>query len=216
MEPDPIARADHLQRTAFELLDRIHLVELWQAHGTVLPVGSLRTGLMVEPNMDFNILTDELDLDAFFDVLHAVVRNTVARNAGARNTVEFDDVFVHLGSRLNRPHPYLAGGIGLKYAGEEWGIDHLIFGRDHPHAHYAHQATQAILNALDGEKRLTLLRIKHERLQRCGIHQKGGGGLDSLDIYRAFFDGGAATYAECEAWAASHPREEYVCWVPSA
>jgi hypothetical protein len=205
MEDNLIARVDALQSTGFELLDHLHLRELWQAHGTTVLVGSLRTRLTVEPNIDFNVITDEPDLDACFDVLRAV----------ARNTVEFDDVYLFLGNRLNKPHPYLSAGIGFRFKGEKWVIDHLIFGSDHPHARYADQTTQAILNVLDEEKRQRILRIKHERLKSHGIHMGGGKGLDSLDIYRAFFDGGAMTYGECEAWAASHPREEYASWSPS-
>ncbi len=208
MEDDLIARADYLQRTSFELLNLLHLRELWQVHGTPLLIGSLRTGLMVEPNIDLRVLTDEPIFETCFAVMREVAMNTAA----------FDVVTFNLANHTDRPEPSIYLGIGGWHRDEWWVIDHLLLGRDHPEADYGRGTTEAILSALkvNGEKRLCLLRIKHERLQKYPDQMVRGGGLPSLDIYRAFFDGGATTYAECEAWAASHPREAYACWVPSA
>lgn len=206
-EAEIIARADRLQQMAFALLDQLHYHDLWKAQGgTPLLVGSARTGLMVEPNLDFNILMaeDRPDIDACFAVLRALADDTEA----------FDDVFLHLGSRLTKPQPYISISIGFKHEGEVWGFDNLVFPHHHPEAQYASQTTEAILRLLDDEKRLRILKIKQERLETYGIHQFGGPGPASVEIYRAVFDGSARTLAECENWTARHPREDYYAWLP--
>lgn len=197
-----ITRADQLQRAARRLFDQLPLFALWEAYGLPILVGAVQTGLMVEPNIDLNVIMDAPSLDACFAVLRAV----------GNDTAHFDDLFIR--NHLHDSTPTLYVGIGYQFAGELWIIDNLIFGKQHPHRSFAHQTTEAIRRGLDAQTRLRILQIKNQRLHTHGRHMGGGRGLDSLDIYRAVFDGGAATYAECESWAAGHPRDEYVLWLP--
>lgn len=208
MEQALLARADDLQQMGCHLLDRLHFTDLWEAAGgKPVLIGSLKTGLMMEPNIDFNILmpTEKPDILSCFSVLQIL----------SKATETFDDAHFFVNSHLTQADPYLYIGFGFKYEGEEWDFDNEIFGCSHPRTQTASQTTEALLQVMDPDTRLTILRIKDERLHTRGGSWRGSSQPGSLDIYRAVFDGGAQTLAECETWLAGHPGREDYFWLPS-
>lgn len=208
MEPNIQDRADNLQKQAFRLLDQLHYEELWKAQGMKpILIGSVRSGLMAEPNVDYNILadTEAPDLRACLSVMQAL----------AEATQVFPGANFFLNSHLTEPDPYLYIGFGFTFEGEEWDFDQEIFGCRHPRIRTASQTTEALIKVMDAETRLRILSIKQERLRSRGGSWRGSSDPSSLDIYRAVIDGKARDLAECVAWIAVHPGREDYFWLPS-
>lgn len=207
LEQNLLDHADNLQRQAGLLLEKLHYEDLWVAQGMKpILVGSVRSGLMAEPNVDYNILaeTETPNLRACFSVVQALAEATQA----------FPGVNFFINIHFTEPDPYIYIGFGFKYQGEEWDFDQEIFGCNHPRVRTASQTTEALLEVMDVETRLRILSIKQERLLSRGGSWRGSSDPGSLDIYRAVFDGRARTLSECEAWIADHPGRKDYFWLP--
>ena len=175
MKQDVLDLADHLQKQARLLLDQLHYEDLWEAQ-RMKPVliGSVRSGLMAEPNVDYNILaeTEKPNLRACLSVVQAL----------AEATQTFAGANFFINSHLTEPNPYLYIGFGFKYQEDEWDFDQEIFGCSHPRIQTASQTTEALLKVMDAETRLRILSIKQERLKSRGGSWRGSSMPSSLDI----------------------------------
>jgi hypothetical protein len=113
-------------------------------------------------------------------------------------------------NKLRTPFTGLYNDLGCRFQGAAWQVNISIFGADCPHCNVMEETADAIVAALDAPTRHTILAIKAERMQRFGSLHNGDSDrmAESIDLYRAVFEGGATTYHEAVAWIARHPQPE--------
>ena len=194
-----LAHARAKQRTAHALIDALSIVELLRRAGNPILIGSVRTGLMIDPDIDLLVRAPGApDIAACFDVLRAL--------ALQKSIVDV----VYFENKLHKLFNGLYVDLGCRFEGTAWRFNISVFDADSPHCYAIEQTTDAIIAALDESTRHTILAIKSERQQRFGPFRGdvSGGMAESFDLYRAVFDGGATTYDEAVAWIARNPRSE--------
>jgi hypothetical protein len=194
-----LAHAQTQQHTAHALIDTLNIVELFRPVGIPSVVGSVRTGLMVDSDIDLIVRASGIpDIAACFDTLRVLALQQ-----------EIFEV-VYFENKLDKPFASLYIDLGCRYENTAWRFNISIFSADSPHYDAIEQTTDAIIAALDETTRRTILVVKTERLQRFGQFRGdvAGGMAESLDLYRAIFGGGVTTYDEALAWIASNPSIE--------
>lgn len=201
-----VAHALMLQHTAHALLRALNLITQLHALGTPTLVGSARTGLMVDPDIDIILHTPgPPDIAAVFGLLQALARR--------------DDIVdvVFFGNKLRQPYQGLALDVGCRFSDADWEIAIAVFGPDCPHRSVMAHTAEAMIGALDDQTRQTILELKAERRRRLGPFYGGESleGCESLDLYRAVFDGENTDYDAALAWIAATPRvAPFAAWQP--
>jgi hypothetical protein len=196
-----LGRALRRQRRAQRILEELDLLARWRTLGRPVVVGSVRTGLVVARDIDLVVHVDEPDVAKGFELIQQIA--------------VLEGVYVvYFENKLRTPFAALYWEIGYGEGEDGWSIEHSVLGPDCPHAHYPEETTQALLEALDDDKRRCILAIKEEKLRRYRVRYEGDRGEAGIDLYRAVFDGGATTYDECVAWLQKHRREGNYRWVP--
>lgn len=201
-----VTHARTLQHTAQALLSALDLINQLHALGTPTLVGSARTGLMVDPDIDIILHTPgPPDIATVFRLLQSLALR--------------DDIVdvVFFGNKLRQPYQGLALDIGCSFSDADWEIAIAVFGPDCPHRSVMAHTAAAMIDALDAPTRQTILALKAERRHRLGPFQGGESleGCESLDLYRAVFDGKQTDYDAALAWIAANPRvAPFAAWQP--
>lgn len=199
-------RAQALQRTAYTLLNALDLMSQLHTLGTPTLVGAARTGLMFDPDIDIILHTPgPPDIAAIFRMLQSLALRE-----------DIVDV-VFFGNKLRQPYQGLALDIGCYFEDGDWEIAIAVFGPDCPHRSVMAQTADAMIAALDDPTRRIILALKAERRRRLEPFQGGEshGGCESLDLYRAVFDGHRTDYDEALAWIGANPRASaFAAWQP--
>lgn len=190
-----IESAAELQRRANEIITDLDLTARLGALGTPVRVGSSRFGLMVNPNIDFEVYTAKPRIRDGFDLLRAVAEHPGVRQIVYRNFLGTDD-------------PGLYWRIDYEDTGAVlWDIDVWLVPDDHPHAWLADRFARAMERVLTGEARRAILAIKRSIPRASGVR--------GIDIYKAVLEGNVKTAEEFRAWLASHPVTEGIDpWMP--
>jgi hypothetical protein len=202
---DLLARAREKQQSGHALLESLGLIEMWRQVGFPAVIGSLRTGLMVDNDIDLIVHVDRAEPASCFGVLRAL--------AVKEALVEI----IFFQNKLRSPFPSLFCEAGCTFRGEDWSVQTSVVGATCPQARYPEELAEGLLKILTEDQRRLILAIKEERMQRFGpAHLSRPGRIPSTDLYRAVFDGRAKTYDECAAWIARNQREGVYRWLPSA
>jgi hypothetical protein len=198
---DILIRAREKQQNGQALLEALGLMGMWRQVGSPIVVGSLRTGLMVDNDIDLIVHVDRAEVAACFGLLRAL--------AIKEDLVEV----IYFENKLNTPFPSLFCEVGCRFRGEKWSVQMSVVGVTCPQARYPEELAEALLKTLDDNQRRLILRIKEERLRRFGpCHGATPGRIESIDLYRAVLDGGAKSYDECAAWIERNQRMGVYRW----
>ena len=191
-----VLRASELQRQAHRVIRTLGLKERWQEVGDVNFSGSFRFGLMVQPNIDMEVYTDEPRPGTGFQVIAAIAEIPGIRRVNFRN--QLDDVgdpgllwYVQYGDRLGR----------------DWSIDSWLVPRDHPFAGLPGRFADAMCERLSDELRLRILEIKYEI--QCNEQR-----ARSIEVYKAVLRDGIETYDEFMEWLEKNPAKRVEDWMP--
>jgi hypothetical protein len=198
---DILSRAVHRQATAYRILEKFEILATWREIGTPVVVGAVKTGLVVQRDIDLITYVDVPDVAACFERI-----SSLAVKPGV------DIVFFE--NRLNQPFAGLYVEFGFHTGDEDWVIENTIFSRSCSHARYPEETSTVLVRVLDDEQRRRILTIKEEKQRRFGHEYEHKRGAYSIDIYRAVFDGGATTYDQCTDWIKAHPLPGVYRWVP--
>ena len=193
---DLLARASELQEQADDVIRQLQLRERWSQIGNVTFSGSSRFGLMVTPNIDMEVYTDQPRPSAGFQVIASIAEVPGVRRVRFKN--QLDDL----------EDPGLLWWIQYRdHLGQDWSIDTWFVPTDHPFAVSPSRFAEAMCEKLDDPSRRTILQIKHEI--RCRD-------LDtrSIEIYKAVLRDGVGTYEQFERWLAEHPPKKLEDWIP--
>jgi len=191
-----LRRADALQARARQVVADLGLADRWGRVGRVAEVGSSRFGLLVSPNLDFEIYVEQPEIGVGFEVIR-----DMARTPGVAQVVYLNF--------LGTADPGLYWRIDFRdAAGELWDIDQWLVPNDHPHAGVAETLAAAMQRALTDETRRAILEIKASRSEPPKYR--------GIDVYRAVLRDRVRTPAEFVQWLAAHPSspETIETWHP--
>ncbi|MGW5364823.1 hypothetical protein [Actinopolymorpha pittospori] len=149
---DYLARAEQRVRDAHQVLAELGLLDRWRRYGDPVLCGSVAYGLVVEPDIDLEVFTDEPSIDDGFELLHEIAKVPgVARCAFTNG--------------LAGPDQGLYWRIVYDREGVRWNVDNWLLGRDHP-GPLSTWLVEPMLAALTPTTREAVLEIKEAAYER--------------------------------------------------
>ena len=190
------AIADRNRRRAWQVVDELNLVKIWEAAGArVNSVGSLATGLLAKHlDIDFHIYSEPPLLPSGFAAMARIAENASVRRIECVNLLHAQDQCLEW-------HAWYAD------ADERlWQIDMIHMPKGSAYDGYFERFARRLQRTLTPEMRQAVLRLKFETPD----HEK----ISGVEIYRAVVQGGVRTRAELERWRAEHPLTGISEWMP--
>ena len=188
------ARAEGRLRAAYGIVRELELLERWGKYGEVAIVGSVGIGVVVPPDIDMEIHSDQPRVADGFAVMAALAELPKARR------------ITYLDARDRHEQGQY---WKLEYeltADETWTIDMWVFERASTVASGA-ALTAALREALTPATRDRILAIKEEAE---GLGERARG----YWLYQAVLDAGVNNYAEFRAWLGDRNIYERTSWIP--
>ena len=190
------AIADRNRRRAWQVVDELNLVKIWEAAGArVNSVGSLATGLLAKHlDIDFHIYSSPLRVTDSFAAMARLAENPRIRRIEYGNLLDAQDQCLEW-------HAWYAD------ADERlWQIDMIHMPRGSAWDGYFERVADRISAVLTDETRRAVLQIKYDTPDEVKIM--------GIEYYQAVLRDGVRTYAEFEAWRAANPVEGILEWMP--
>ena len=190
------AIADRNRRRAWQVVDELNLVKIWEAAGArVNPVGSLATGLLAKHlDIDFHIYSEPPLLPSGFAAMARIAENASVRRIECVNLLHTDEKCVEW-------HAWYEDRDG-----ELWQIDMIHIEAGSAYDGYFERVADRIAAVLTDRTRETILRLKYATPEAEKIM--------GIEYYQAVLRDGVGTYAEFEAWRAANPVTGILEWMP--
>lgn len=171
---------------AREIVDRLRLVERWQAAGAeVRPVGSLRMGLLMKHlDIDLHLYTDRLDPAAGFAVMAELCTDPAVREMQFINGADTDEQCLEWHCRYESE-------------GELWQIDMIQILRGSRYDGYFEAVADRIAASLTPETRAAILELKYRT--------PDGEKIPGIAVYKAVLQDGVRSLEELRKWLSCHP-----------
>lgn len=196
-DKDLLFNAKKLQNQASKVIKELLLKERWGKIGKVNFSGSLTFGLMINPNIDMQIYTDNPNPKSGFKIISEIAQTVGVKRIKYVNQME-DEI---------DPGLYYC----IQYIDKNnlmWSIDSWLISRNHPFAHHLEKFTNAMNKRLNDEIRLKILRIKND------IYEHAETKIRSIDIYKAILRDGIENYGEFFEWFKKNPPRKLENWLP--
>lgn len=176
---------------AREIVDRLRLVERWQAAGAeVRPVGSLRMGLLMKHlDIDLHLYTDRLDPAAGFAVMAELCIDPAVREVQFINGADTDEQCLEWHCRYESE-------------GELWQIDMIQILRGSRYDGYFEAVADRIAASLTPETRAAILELKYRT--------PDGEKIPGIAVYKAVLQDGVRSLEELREWLSRHPLDGIV------
>jgi hypothetical protein len=184
------ARAEARLHTAHELLRELDLIERWSAYGEVTVVGSVGIELVVAPDIDLEIRSEEPRVADGFAVMSALAELPQVRRITYLDARDRHEQGQYWKLEYERPD-------------DTWTVDMWVFG---PETIGGGPLTTALRQHLTPDARDTILAIKEEAVAR-GERALG------YWLYQAVLDHGASSYDEYRDWLGDRNIYERTGWL---
>ncbi|RZT12610.1 hypothetical protein EV649_6965 [Kribbella sp. VKM Ac-2569] len=184
------ARAEARLQAAHELLRNLDLIERWSAYGEVAVVGSVAIELVVDPDIDLEIRSEEPCVADGFAVMSVLAELPQVRR------------ITYLDAR-DRHEQGQYWKLEYETPDDTWTVDIWVFG---PEAIGGGPLAEALRDVLTPATRDTILAIKEEAATR-GERARG------YWLYQAVLDGGASSYDEYRDWLGDRNIYERTGWL---
>ncbi len=168
-----LSRARSLQEDARRILQELNLFSIIRTISEPEIVGSVKSGLMIMPDIDIHAWMEEPNLGAVSNMLSTLAKMSTIQMVHFNNYRELRRDFRK--DRINFPHAYYVGLRTIQPSGE-WKID-MWFGKRGEVGEY--DATE--LETMTDEQRLGILRLKETWRDGKGYRD----GVLSTDFYKA-------------------------------
>ena len=194
---DILLESSLIHQKAEKLLHDFRIVEMWESMGAeVRTVGSFRSNLMMDKDIDLHVYTPELDAAKTFQALTPLLGDSRVIKCKYINGTETDE---HC----------LEWHIALKYFSDEiWTLDMIQILAGSALDGFFEETTDAIIRALTQETRLTILKLKKAA--------PVGNYICGIEFYKAVLEDHVRTWEEFEQWRKSNPLEGMMHWRPKA
>lgn len=177
-----LAEQVRLHNQADKMLKETGIADIFAKYGEISPIGgSYAYGLMVYPDLDMDIMSDQLTKNDFINLVSDLVATDFVRKVNAVNNVSFTAVLPGM------PKGYYIG-IEIPFEEDKWCID--LWMQTHEEAkHFDKEFDdyKAKLSALSQEQVAAVLTIKYHliRLKKYGKHT-----FTSANVYDAVLNEG--------------------------
>ncbi|TCC53514.1 hypothetical protein E0H75_07460 [Kribbella capetownensis] len=185
-------RADARLRTAYELVRELDLLGRWSQYGDVEIVGSVGIGVVVAPDIDLEIHSDDPQVADGFAVMQPLAELPKSRRI----------TYLDARDRHERGQYWK-----LEYeltSDETWTIDMWVMKHG---ASSGAPLTAAVRDALTPDLRDRVLAIKEEAV---AIGERAYG----YWLYQAVLDAGVRSFAEYRTWLGDRNIYERTGWMP--
>lgn len=181
-------------QAAHRLLERLDFLHRWGRYGKPELVGALSLGLVVRPDIDFEVYADKAEVSHGFCVYREIASLPGVRQVLFVDHRDSPDADSGGAARVLDPPLYqeLYWQVRVLEEDVEWKIDCWHLEHSHPHAHWGRRFSDAMDHALTRETRDAILRIKETARDDGDVH--------GIHIYRAVLQAGVRTPAEFERW----------------
>ncbi len=177
-----------LQKEAYEVLEKMRLLEILHKHGEPYIVGSIALDLMTWRDIDIEVVTKDLSFENIADVVRQLILQKHTRlDFDVTDNRNWDDTRAPNGLYLGMK--YFGNVEDIKTARKYGSRDEYVWQLD---MHFvlqenarSYERTQKIKEQLTDETRLTILEIK-DFLKRNNPKYKKS--IQSTDIYNAVLD----------------------------
>ena len=196
-DKDLLFNAKKLQNQASRVIKELLLKERWGKIGKVNFSGSFTFGLMINPNIDMEIYTDNPNPKSGFKIISEIAQTVGVKRIKYVNQME-DEI---------DPGLYYC----VQYIDKNslmWSIDSWLISTNHPFAHHTEKFANAMNKRLNDEIRIKILRIKND------IYEHAETKIRSIDIYKAILRDGIENYGEFFEWFKKNPPRKLENWLP--
>jgi len=189
-----LRQAEGLQAEALEVIEILGLRTRWEAVGETIMVGSARFGLMMSPNIDYEIYVDAPDARVGFGAISDIAAHPNV------SKVEYHNF-------MNTSDPGLYWHLFYDAAnGRQWDIDMWLVPNSHPNAGMADALASAMSETLTEPDRLRILEIKNNLPPDASAR--------GVDIYKAVIQDGVTDVQGFLGWLRATPPPEMETWRP--
>ncbi len=188
-----LALAARNQETAWSLIDRLGIRDLWRSIGAEsYLVGSLRTGLlMTHLDIDVHVYSGNVDVEQDFLIMGRLAANR-------------DVLGVQFVNGLQTEEQCLEWHCRIFFEGAEWTLDMIHMVRGSRYDGYFERVADRLLAALTPETRNVILRLKYEM----------GSSVPGIVFCQAVIRDGVRTRSGFESWLKENPLHGIVDWMP--
>ncbi|TDW17587.1 hypothetical protein [Kribbella kalugense] len=186
------ARAEARLQVAQELISELDLIGRWSRYGDVTVVGSVGIGLVVEPDIDLEIRSDEPRVADGFAVM-----GPLAELPKVRRITYLDARDRHEQGQYWKLEYELSDEV-------TWTVDMWVFGSD---VLGGGPLTAALREVLTPASRDAILAVKEEA---ASLGERAPG----YWLYQAVLDGGVRSYDEFRHWLGDRNVYERTGWFP--
>lgn len=180
---------------AMQVISDSRIVEIWEGVGAkVNMVGSAKSGLLMDKDVDFHVYTDEPLLDKSFLAMMELGKNPRVREMHYRNGLDTEEVCVEWHILYEHTD------------GETWKMDIIHIRKGSVYDGVIEKTTDAVMGKLTPETKEAILRIKYD----MPADKKAMG----IEVYYAVFALGIRDYAGFEKWRESGPSVDFLSWTP--
>ncbi len=182
------AEQTRLHSQADKMLKETGILDIFAKYGEVSPIGgSYDYGLMVYPDLDMDIISDQLSKSDFVGLAGDLLASNFIRKVSVVDNVAFT------GTKVGMPKGYWLG-IEIPFEGDKWGID--LWLQTHEWANKFDEDFdnyKAKLSGISQEQIAAILSIKYH-LIRLGKYGKNGS--MSFNVYDAVLDNGILSFED--------------------
>ncbi|MCM3786717.1 hypothetical protein M3231_27665 [Neobacillus mesonae] len=183
-------------RTANKILADLELFKLWKdAGGEPILVGAAAYELIINPDIDLEIYTDQPDVLSGFKVLEHCARNPKVIKARYSNHLDDEDKGIY---------------YRLDYKSDDdnvWKIDMWLLAHDHP-GPCARDLVESLKASLTEQHRHSILTIKQQLQSEPDLN------IPSIQVYEAVLDHQIRTLEELKDWCKSRAEQGLTFWKP--
>jgi hypothetical protein len=194
-----LERAAKRQARAEQIIADLDLVGRWSKYGRPIVVGSVSTGLVVEPDIDMEVYTEDPRIADGFRVMAAVAESKNVVSIVFKNSLETRGAWLYWEIHYRDDD------------GVVWTIELYHSTPTAPYAGWMEQFAGAMQRVLTDEHRAAILSIK-EVLCRQGTMRD----TKSFYIYRAVIADGVRSSDEYTAWMAANKPSGMMEWTLGA
>jgi len=192
---DILETSEHLQRQAWKIIEDFHIFQTWENMGAqVNVVGSLKTGLMVNRDIDLHIYTDKLSIRDSFSAMGKLAEKLSLEDIQYKNLINTEEECIEWHA------------IYQDNNADKWKFDIIHIRRGSKYDGVVEKVTEVILNKITPEIRRIILGIKYDIPK--------GTTIPGIEIYQAVFSGNIKNYDELILWREENPLINSLDWIP--
>ena len=177
-----LAEQDRLHQQADKMLVTTGLATIFSRYGELLPIGgSYAYELMVYPDLDMNVIADEVTTQDFARMVAEIAASDFVRGFSAADRVRFAP------SHPGRPKGYWIG-LDIPFEDDRWGVDLWLQAREWENGN--NDSYREKLAHISQEQAAAILAIKYHLIHNGSYGKQ----FFSTDIYDAVLDHGVLSF----------------------